>query len=67
MYDAYQEDIAFAHFYFSESTFTEFKRDVKYTFLDFFAQVGGLLGLCIGFSLCSIIEVIYWFAFRMLC
>ena len=27
-------------------------------------QVGGLMGLCMGFSLLSFIEVIYWVIFR---
>ncbi len=29
------------------------------------AAVGGIIGLCIGFSLLSLIEIIYWFTFRM--
>ncbi len=28
-------------------------------------QMGGLLGLCMGFSICSGFEIIYWFIFRM--
>ncbi len=30
---------------------------------DFF-QVGGLLGLCLGFSFCSGVEILYWFLVR---
>ncbi len=29
------------------------------------AAVGGIIGLCIGFSILSLIEIIYWFTFRM--
>lgn len=64
-YDAYEKDIAVAHFYFAESTLVQFERRLKYTFLDFFAQVGGLLGLCIGFSMCSLIEIFYWFTYKI--
>ena len=34
------------------------------TFLDYISQVGGLLGLFIGFSVISAIEIIYWLTFR---
>lgn len=35
------------------------------TFLDYVAQIGGLLGLFIGFSVISGIEIIYWCTFRL--
>ena len=28
-------------------------------------KVGGLMGLCLGFSFLSVIEVVYWFTYRM--
>lgn len=28
------------------------------------ANLGGVMGLCLGFSLLSLIEVIYWFTLR---
>ena len=31
------------------------------TWIGFFSQMGGLLGLCLGFSLLSGVELIYWF------
>ena len=34
------------------------------TYLDYVAQIGGLLGLFIGFSVISGIEIIYWCTFR---
>ena len=30
-----------------------------------FNQIGGLLGLCLGFSLASVVEVVYWLGFRI--
>jgi hypothetical protein len=35
------------------------------TFLDYISQIGGLLGLFIGFSCISGIEIIYWLTFRL--
>ena len=32
---------------------------------NFISQVGGLMGLCLGFSFLSAIELIYWFTFRL--
>ena len=32
--------------------------------LDYISQIGGLLGLFIGFSVISAIEVVYWITFR---
>lgn len=59
-YDAYEVDIAVAHFYFESSTVFQFTRQVRLTDLGFLAQVGGLLGLCLGFSICSGVEILYW-------
>ena len=33
--------------------------------LDFISQMGGLLGLFLGFSLISGIEIIYWFTVKL--
>ena len=35
------------------------------TMLDYVAQIGGLLGLFIGFSVISGIEIVYWCTFRL--
>ena len=35
-------------------------RDEKVTVTSFVANVGGLLGLCMGFSLVSVVEMIYF-------
>ena len=36
------------------------------TLVDYISQIGGLLGLFIGFSLISAIEIVYWLTFRFL-
>ena len=64
-YDAYEKDIAIVSFYFKEPAVLEFSREARMTQTGFIAQVGGLMGLCLGFSFLSFIEVIYWATYRM--
>ena len=40
---------------------TKIKRDVAVTFINYVANTGGLLGLCLGFSFISCIEIFFWF------
>ena len=39
--------------------FTKIKRDVAMTFTTYIANSGGLLGLCLGFSFMSGIEIVF--------
>ena len=39
---------------------TKITRDVAMSFITFVANSGGLLGLCIGFSFISAVELLYW-------
>ena len=64
-YDAYERDIAVASFYFKEPAVLEFSREARMTQTGFIAQVGGLMGLCLGFSFLSLIELFYWATYRM--
>jgi hypothetical protein len=63
-YDAYKKDIGMVNFFFEATTAYEFIRVPKMTWTDFVSQVGGMLGLCMGLSLVSIFEVIYWFVWN---
>ena len=63
-YDAYQKDIAMVTFFFESTTIFQYSRQVKMTPVQYISQMGGLLGLCLGFSLISLIEMIYWFTIR---
>ena len=64
-YDAYDKDIASVHFYFEKSTVFQFHRKNRMGPVDFASQVGGLLGLCLGFSICSGVEIVYWIFLRI--
>ena len=64
-YDAYTNDIAIVNFYFDKSTVMLYKRDQRMTMIDYISQMGGLLGLGIGCSFISIIELFYWMTIRL--
>ena len=62
VYDAYERDIAVVTFFFENPTILEYGREIRMTTLQYISQVGGLLGLCIGFSFVSALEILFWLA-----
>ena len=60
-YDAYEEDMAEVMFFFTRPVTTEYLSSPRMTAFDVLSSVGGILGLFMGFSILSGIEVIYWF------
>ena len=64
-YDAYQKDIAMVTFFFDTTTAMEFSREPKMTTIQYISQIGGLLGLWLGFSIISAVEILYWCLFRI--
>lgn len=50
---------------FREPKIMALQRSASYTFTDFLAICGGLLGLFLGVSLLSIVEFIYYFTLRL--
>ena len=38
----------------------EFEKQRRMTVVDFLSNMGGLFGLCLGFSIISFVEVFYW-------
>ena len=65
-YKAYDRDIAIVEFYFDSSTIFQYYRESRMTLTGFIGQIGGLLGLCVGCSIVSIIEIIYWCMYKFL-
>lgn len=53
--------------FFKESQFITSKRSELYGQTDFLANCGGLLGLFMGVSLLSIVELIYHLSLRLCC
>nr|XP_023021680.1 uncharacterized protein LOC111510056 [Leptinotarsa decemlineata] len=53
--------------YFKSNRFIPYMRNELYGHLDFLANIGGLLGLFVGFSIVSLIEIIYFLSVRIIC
>ena len=79
-YNAFEHDIAVVNIFYGRSTatgwkfystalldsfyFLEYEKTPRMTEIDFISNVGGLLGLFMGFSLISLFEIIYWFIIK---
>ena len=55
-----KENLAQIHVMIQSPYVTKLKRDVAIPFVTFVSNTGGLLGLCIGFSFISGIEILFW-------
>jgi hypothetical protein len=55
-----RQNLALIHVMVQSPYVTKIKRDVAMPFVTFVANSGGLLGLCIGFSFISLVELLYW-------
>ncbi|XP_058817822.1 pickpocket protein 28 [Topomyia yanbarensis] len=65
--DSYaRENIALIYIFFSETYFRSLIKGELVGFTDFLSNIGGLLGLFMGFSLISLAEVIYFMTLRPL-
>jgi acid-sensing ion channel, other len=50
--------------YLNKPQFIMSKRSELYGITDFLANCGGLIGVCLGFSILSLVEIIYFFIIR---
>lgn len=66
IYDAFEQDIAVVNFYFSKSTIVQFKRVGRLSWIEYLCQIGGILGLALGISIISGVELIYWITIRLI-
>ena len=60
LYEYGKENLALVHVLIQSPYLTKIKRDVAISFTSYMANTGGLLGLCLGFSFISGIEIFYW-------
>ncbi|CAF4930718.1 unnamed protein product [Pieris macdunnoughi] len=65
--DTVEEDALFARVFvfFKEAQFITSRRSELYGPTDFLANCGGLLGLFMGFSILSVVEIIYFLTLRL--
>ena len=54
-----KKNLAVVNVYIKDPVVTRILRDQKIPIIAFVANTGGLLGLCMGFSLVSVFEVVY--------
>ena len=58
-------NLAVVHVYFKSLHFMRQERAELFGIVDFFSNVGGLLGLCMGVSIISGLELLYFFTARL--
>ena len=56
-----RDNLALVNIFIQSPYVTKIRRDVAMTLTGYIANTGGLLGLCLGFSAISAIELIFWF------
>ncbi|XP_055300406.1 pickpocket protein 28-like [Sitodiplosis mosellana] len=61
------KDVAILHIYYSQTMFRAQKKEELVGFAEFLANLGGLLGLFLGFSGLSVIEIFYFISIRPYC
>lgn len=59
-----EDDLTIVHVYIGQDSFYAKVRKELFGPLDLFANTGGLMGLCLGFSALSLIEVVYFLTLR---
>lgn len=60
-------NLAIVHIYFLENAYRGFTKNELIGFTEFLSNTGGLLGLFMGFSVISLIEILYFLSLRPYC
>lgn len=63
-YDAYQKDISIVQIYFKSASALQFQTAQSQNWIGFLSSIGGLLGLCVGVSIVTFIEL-FWLCCRI--
>ncbi|XP_020297428.1 pickpocket protein 28-like [Pseudomyrmex gracilis] len=61
----FTKNIAVVHLFFVDSQFTKYVKNELFGFIDFLSSTGGLLGLFMGFSFLSVMEIVYFLTIRL--
>ncbi|XP_023344136.1 mucin-5AC [Eurytemora carolleeae] len=65
-YNAFERDIAVVHVYVASSVAIEFARIDEMSGISLVSMIGGHLGLFLGCSVISALELIYWFIYKLI-
>ncbi|KAM7347465.1 pickpocket 28 [Cochliomyia hominivorax] len=60
-------DLSIMHFYYTSNIFRSTTKSEMFGFTEFLSNTGGLLGLFMGFSIFSIIEIVFYITVRPYC
>ncbi|XP_061941386.1 pickpocket protein 28-like [Apis cerana] len=63
----FAKNMAVVHLYFVDSQFTKYIKNEFIGFTEFLSSTGGLLGLCMGFSFLSLVEIVYFATLKLWC
>ncbi|XP_078032975.1 pickpocket protein 28 [Augochlora pura] len=63
----FSKNMAVVHLFLVESQFTKFVKNELFGFTEFLSSTGGLLGLFMGFSFMSLVEIGYFVILRFWC
>ena len=64
-YNAFEKDIGIVNIFFGKPYSTRYVKKNRLTGFDFLSQVGGAVGIAMGISIVSVVEIIYWFTIRL--
>ncbi|BES98474.1 Amiloride-sensitive sodium channel [Nesidiocoris tenuis] len=64
--DYFSENMGIIHFYYMEKHFSGTVKGVLFGFTEFLSNTGGLLGLFMGFSVLSGVEILYFLLIRVI-
>lgn len=62
-----KRDISIVQVFYAESFFRAFVKEELIGFTEFLSNTGGLLGLFMGFSVLSLVEILYFISLRPYC
>ncbi|EZA54394.1 pickpocket protein 28 isoform X1 [Ooceraea biroi] len=65
--DYFTKNVAVVHLFFVDSQFTKYVKNELFGFTEFLSSTGGLLGLFMGFSFLSAMEIVYFLTLRAWC
>ncbi|KAK5646215.1 hypothetical protein RI129_004679 [Pyrocoelia pectoralis] len=65
--DYIRDNIIVVHVFYEITEFSRFTKQEVYGISDMISSVGGILGLFLGFSLLSIVEIVYHLSLKLIC
>ena len=64
-YNAFEKDIGVVHIFFDKKTVSKYEKGNRLSTFEFLVQIASTLGFYMGISVLSLVEIIYWFGFRL--